>query len=883
MAILSRTWFPAAVLSLAVAGAFGLQENEVRTLEVAEPSLLAARDTVLYPVDGYKLRRTGTAPEGTLPDSLLRARTGGDYGVPQDTTPVLTARDTLHAPDSLRLLDPFRYKYYVALLDSLTHVQVRDSLRASQRKMLAAGDTLHARLDSAECFRLDSLYARDSADRARAAFLAWYASLDKAARKKYDYEQKVKVKMARMDSLKVLSEEKKAVRDSIRENTPRILETFALPDSLLYKRIIRWGTDPDFHRVEAAEPDTSYNYYFNDYAFRRADVGATWLGVAGSPVQTYNFFRRSSESGIDFYTPQESWTYSHRTLPMYNSKTPHTELAYWGTLLANEAKESDNIHLLTTQNILPELNFTLLYDRWGGGGMLLREETKNKTFAVSTNYVGRKYLMHAGYVHNTVNRQENGGILDNYWIRDTTVDAREIDVALTDASSAIKRRTFFLDQQLRIPLDFLNRRKDGADSTSTQDASAFIGHSSEYSTYARKYENASAASADSLRFSKLENKVFVRLQPWSADAIVSKLDAGAGHYVKHWFDSTTLRPTRHAEQDAFLYAGVEGKLKQYVDWQAKGRFVFAGPELGDYHLEAQARLNVFPFRRARTSPVSLTARFASTLSEPDYYQRVMSSSLYDWEQDFGKRSETRLEGRLDIPRWRLDASAGYALLGNHIYYGTGGTAAQHGPVINILSASLHKEFVLGGFLHLDNRALFQASSAPEVLPLPAAALNLRWYAQFVVQRDASKTHKVMEMQIGVHGFYNSAWYAPAWNPVLGVFHNQNEQRYENGPILDAFINVQWKRACIFIKMENIGMGWPMDKADYFTAHHFIAPQRGIKLGLFWPFYTQPRRNSAVSAGGSLGGGSGEGEEVGRGAPGGLGGFGGRLSTGQNTF
>ena len=166
---------------------------------------------------------------------------------------------------------------------------------------------------------------------------------------------------------------------------------------------------------------------------------------------------------------------------------------------------------------------------------------------------------------------------------------------------------------------------------------------------------------------------------------------------------------------------------------------------------------------------------------------------------------------------------------------------------------------------------------------PLLALNLRWYAQFVVQRDASKTHKVMEMQIGVHGFYNSAWYAPAWNPVLGVFHNQNEQRYENGPILDAFINVQWKRACIFIKMENIGMGWPMDKADYFTAHHFIAPQRGIKLGLFWPFYTQPRRNSAVSAGGSLGGGSGEGEEVGRGAPGGLGGFGGRLSTGQNTF
>ena len=105
----------------------------------------------------------------------------------EDTTPVLTARDTIHAPDSLKDTDPFRYKYYVALVDSLTHQQVRDSLRA-------AGDSL-------DWPKLDSIYFADSAALAKKKFEEWYNSLDKAARKRYDYEQRMKVEMRKADSI----------------------------------------------------------------------------------------------------------------------------------------------------------------------------------------------------------------------------------------------------------------------------------------------------------------------------------------------------------------------------------------------------------------------------------------------------------------------------------------------------------------------------------------------------------------------------------------------------------------------------------------------------------------------------------------------------------
>ena len=255
---------------------------------------------------------------------------------------------------------------------------------------LSPRDSLKALLDSTLWDKLDSIYLADSTAKAKAAFEAWYAGLSRKERKAYDMEQRGKLKLARADSLNKVREERQNVRDSIAETTPRILETYAIPDSLYYKRLIAWTIDPDFGKVKPYVPDTTYNYRFHDFPFRRTDVNATWLGVAGSPVQHYNWFQRRSDEGVEFYDAQEAWSYSHRTLPHYNTKVPYTELAYFGTNFAKEAKISDNLHLFTTQNITPALNFSLLYDRFGGGGVLEREETVNKTAVAQVNYLGKR-------------------------------------------------------------------------------------------------------------------------------------------------------------------------------------------------------------------------------------------------------------------------------------------------------------------------------------------------------------------------------------------------------------------------------------------------------------------------------------------------------------
>lgn len=884
--LLAKIWTPLLLVTLAALQSFGIDAGRAIGLRRISDSLYVNRLEDSTAIDS-------TALDSVITDSILTDT------IPADTASLLTARDTIKVPDSLRYTDPFFYKYYIAVKDSTTRAMVRDSL-------MQACDTL-------ELMKLDSLYIKDSTETAIAKFNAWYASLTKKERKKYDYEQALPAKIAALNRKMEVKDSIKAAKDSVIAATPRILETFAIPDSMQYKRIITWKEDRHFHDVNLQKFDTTYNYHFNEYPYYGEDINTTWLGVSGSPEQTYNYFKRADTDNAIFYTALQRYSYSPETLPNYNTKTPYTELAYWGTLFANKEKEESNIKVLTTQNILPELNLTLEFRRYGGNGILKREDTNNRNVVIAGNYMGKRYLMHTGFIYNKVARSENGGVVDNFWIRDTTVDAREIDVYLKDASSTTKKNTVFLDQSYRIPFSFienlkgrkerkqqealrasimesgdslaiaallqkeakeLEEKEAAADTVNNNITTAIIGHSSEYSVFRRIYQDNidkndefgrkffndrfylnPTRSADSLRVMKFENRFFIRLQPWKSDGIVSKLDVGIGDKLANYFSFKTSDYIQGSSNtllnSTYLYAGAKGQYKKYFTWDAKGEYTFLGYEMNDFGVHANLGFSAYPFRREKNSPLTLKAHFETTLKEPDYYEQHVCTNHYRWDNDFGKISSTKIGATLEIPRWDLNASFDYALLSNNIYYDTLGIVRQNPEPMSVMTASLQKNFKLWKF-HLDHQALFQISSNKDVLPLPMLALNLRYYLQFDVVK------KVMQMQIGANAAFTTKWYAPAFNPVLGVFHNQNVEEYGNCPYIDAFVNIQWKRACIFVKVVNVNMGWPNKSADYFSAAGYIAPQRAIKFGIFWPFYIQPGRNNTSTGGAGASGRGGNG-------------------------
>ena len=517
--------------------------------------------------------------------------------------------------------------------------------------------------------------------------------------------------------------------------------------------------------------------------------------------------------------------------------------------------------------------------------MLSNERTANKSLYAHTSYLGEKYLLHAGYISNNVSQKENGGIVDNFWIRDTIVDAREVDVYLNDASSNTVKKTIFIDQQYRIPLTFLLdlfKKKDkepepildeedlhpeAEPEEPVQDSvqiernvtTAFIGHSSEFTRISRLYQDELRAtkakefyqktnylnpngSYDSLGVTKINNKVFIRLQPWAQDAIVSKLDIGAGldilHYAKK--DPTYLyTPGSQAWTSGYLYAGAQGQFRNYFQWNALGHYSLIGDEAGDFDLTANAQFQFYPFRRARTSPIVLDLSFSTSLEEPGYYVQHMLVNHYKWENSFEKISTSKFRGTLSIPRWKLDASVNYALLVNNIYYDARSIATQNADAMSILGVTVNKDLELFNFLHLDHRVLFQLTSNQEVVPLPKLSANGRYYVQFGI-------NNAMTMQIGANIFYYTKYNLQRWNPNIGIFYNQTANEYGNAPYIDLFANMKWQNACVFVKWENAGMGWPLDYADYFSADGHIRTPRIIKLGLFWPFHPNPGKGSSSS-------------------------------------
>lgn len=637
---------------------------------------------------------------------------------------------------------------------------------------------------------------------------------------------------------------RKETRDSIKQNTPRILSTSAVAESLYYRRILVWTADTRFNELHMRGLDTLANQNFHDEPMFKKDVNATYLGTVGSPTQYFNFFKRETLDEAPTFTPYIGDSYTPDNLPQFNTKTPYTELAYWGTPFAYQKQEESEVHLLSTQNITPALNFTLAYNRYGSRGMLTREETDNRTTMVYLNYLGKRYIANGGMIRQSVVHNENGGVQETFWIRDTVVEPKSIAVNLTDANSTLKRRTYFIDHNLAIPLNFF--RKDADSLAAGEGTMAFIGHYGEFSTYKRTYRDNIAendafgrdfyfnqfllsptASNDRMDVRKLENRFFIKLQPFAPDAVISKINAGIGYQI---LSTYSFRPMDYltgykydTQHNLFLYGGASGMFRKYIEWEADGDYYYAGYRMFDFDLGGKIKLSLYP----NEGGIHLTGKFNTSLKEPHPFEQYIYTNHHHWENDYDKISDTRIEGNLSIPDWKTDISAGYALVDNMIYYDTLSVIRQHDKPVNVLSASVENEFRIW-MLHFDNRVLYQVSSDQQVLPLPKLALNLKYFIEFNVVKD------VMRMQLGLNATFTTKYYMQAYAPDTGVFYNQERELIGSVPYFDAFANIQWKTASLFVKYTNCFKDWP--SSDYFSAYRYIRPCEGFKFGILWPFY-----------------------------------------------
>lgn len=643
-------------------------------------------------------------------------------------------------------------------------------------------------------------------------------------------------------------------RDTIdKERRPRKpLESFYFDDSTRKMRIFSWTTSLNNNNITLRDMDTTIAEFQKDYSYMRKGVGSASLGNAGGATIPLDYFDRPQFRNFSFLQAWGAYLMTPEQVLFYNARMPYTNISY--QMSGQRAKEEQLFHAVISQNISPSTSFNLDYNSDGMKGQYERQKALDRYFSANFAHTGKRYAIHGGYIYNVGDIQENGGIQDMRDVTDTVLDLTEnIPVRLdakADARNQYKGNTFYWTQSYGIPL---RRQRVSDDLTLSKIPTVFIGQSFQHTSFRKIYSDAVNQTAqggdndlppfydyfyispdkthDSIRQSMTDVKVFMQLQPYNRDGALGLITAGIGnehnsyyYYVPEAYQASYGKGGKQSKNSIYVYGGLEGAVSRYMRWSADARLHMIGYRSGDFDVGGKLSLSAY----IKDKPLTLDASVRFALREPDFWQQNYFSNHYAWSNNFSQEKSTLITASFKVPDYGIELGGSYALTKDKVYYGLNVVPEQYGDMLSVMGLYLRKDFRLGG-LHLNHRVLMQWSSNQTVAPVPLLSADISYFFGFDVVK------KVLYMQIGVDGRYNTEYYAYAYNPAIAQFYTQDKVKLGNYPSMDAFVSAKWKRLRLLLKLQH----WNCNLFGgnrYFEVVNYPQNRMMFKIGLSWSFY-----------------------------------------------
>ncbi len=647
--------------------------------------------------------------------------------------------------------------------------------------------------------------------------------------------------------------------DTKKKRERRPLESYYFNDTTRALYNWKWNVDRYYNRVNIMPLDTTLADWRTDYVFYRKGVGDMALGGLGQSSQPVNWFDRNQDRDFTFARSYDAYTARLENVPFYNGKSALTNMTYLES--GQKRYREEHFELVHSQNINPSTSANVSYKARSTMGRYDWQRTKNHALSVGVAHTGKRYSIHAAYMNNMVDTRENGGVVGEWAIADTVFEMPSgvpMRLASSEAHNKYRNNAVFVKQAIAIPLERVTEYD-----FSVADLSAiYVGHQFEYNSWSKVYtdkrgtysnergnynketgeweseDNLSyyddwfispETTRDSISERLISNKLFVQVQPWDRYGAISTIDGGVGYDI-HTYSYLRLQDyvcgdmTRDKRSSWYIYGAASGMIKRYADWRADAKYHPSGYRGGDLSAGGEITLRAF----IREHPLILTGRFRYELRSPGYWHENLFSNHYVWFNSFDKESETRFEVNFSVPDIALEIGAWQGVMTNMIYYGNDSRVAQNPGTVSLTSLYARKDFRIAGF-HLDHRALVQFTSDEHVLPVPTFSAYLSYYYEFWVVRD------VLRVQVGLDGRFNTAYYAPGYNPALSAFYNQREVKIGNYPYLDAFVSAKWKRMRILLKLQHLNQNL-FGNGEYFQVARYPLNPRMFKFGISWSFY-----------------------------------------------
>lgn len=538
-----------------------------------------------------------------------------------------------------------------------------------------------------------------------------------------------------------------------------------------------------------------------------------------------------------------------QTITFWQVQRPYTLLSY-----NNSLNKDYQIHVTHSQNINPRWNIALDYHLFSPEGVYANSSAVDHLLDFNTNYYSRdgRYQLRAGTIWQRFTLGENGGLSDDdAFINKRISNSAGLPVLSNNTSSRSTDLTLFAFQSFntvrQVPhyrqrSEFLTDSINKTDTIITTDTiypstpktfnSGVIGLDLQLDRH--KYRGPNLVSTPT--YDSLVNHQFSAALFWTNDAYLDRrwrnpLKITLG--IRPYLTSVALDTARY---------NTERITNPYI-------YPFARLIVSPWKKSEITALAEFePFIHEYNLDVLLHIRLDNTdsITEPSNHNLSFRASLKNTTCDDLFYIQQHLKGVVspELPLIHIaSAEAAYNYgntvdfsiiansINNNIYFqkdASGNILPAWAGRGALIQARLGLNLQAWEWLHYDMLQLLQYSTN-DIVRVPLLASQNTLYADFLL------FHRALRTQVGVNLRYHTLYYADAYDPSLGLFYRQSETKVGNYFYADFFINLQIKRAIIYVKAGHLN-SLLESESHYFALPHYPDYPFGLFYGLTWQFF-----------------------------------------------
>ncbi|KFF13947.1 hypothetical protein IW15_00400 [Chryseobacterium soli] len=624
-------------------------------------------------------------------------------------------------------------------------------------------------------------------------------------------------KVNKVDSVKIVkTTEDTLVIDSGKKDSLKIFK----PTINDYQYQTQFSEKKVFDTVMTFDKTYIFSQYNNRDNFGRAQ--AANIGAGFNPLS----YEVNAEQNLSLLPTNKSYMIMGADeVRYYDVKTPTATFVYHTAMKNGAALKSTY-----TQNIGKRFNFAVEYMGLRSQGFYRNSLAANNNTLFSGHYISKSgnYELFAHYLHQNVNNQESGGIVEDdlFQSGDSNYSNRQnAQVNLASSLSQFSYRRYYLSHQftpfnaekfpfrIRHTLSHQGNKyyyNQGALEPYWYDSAADVvaGFPLTTKKYSENLSNTLSLVFDNEKF-KLDAGVRYQMLKFGIKDIIAVNDVAYPGELK--------------ENRIGAVGNLQVKLLDKI--QLKSFVEFSkGSQFGSY-LKTTNNLSYEPIKDYL---INAKVNFQSAYPSFNYLLNTSVYSKYNYYLENAKnQTVTEIGGDIHLKWFKTQIFANYFRIDNYTYFDSNAAPKQSQSSLNISQIGGDATFSYGRW-HLNTRLQFQnALTNKELYPMPGFIGR----ANFFFQTQAFE--KAAEIQAGIKVYYFSKFASRDFFPILNEYILPNANSFSIGgqPIADIYFNMKVKKMFFFVEGQQIGTVLSNNKAYAFP--HYPVYDFRLNIGIVW--------------------------------------------------